>query len=56
MPHAVVFLGIALIIGMYTLRMLTFINVDLAIRFQYWLRNLVYRIERKLDEMGRDDD
>jgi hypothetical protein len=42
------------VLAITTLRYLPFINLDLAVRFQMWLRDLIIRMERKLDEIERE--
>jgi hypothetical protein len=54
-PAGLVWVFVLLLI-ITTLRLLPFINLDLALRLQLWLMDLKTRIERKLDEIERDDD
>ena len=48
--------AILLFLGLFTLRMFPFINVDLAVRFQMWVRDMVERMEREIDKSDKDDD
>jgi hypothetical protein len=48
--------AILLILAIHTLRMLPWINVDLAVRFQLWLLDMLRRLESSRNDSERDDD
>jgi len=45
-----------MLLAFCTLSMMAFINLDLAVRFQFWLLNMLRRIESKLNDLEKDDD
>jgi len=50
-----VFYAIFLMMGLWTLRMLPWINADAAFRLQIWMTDLLDSLHKKLEDLEKED-